>query len=395
MMKKIIGVLTATRAEFGLLKPLIKRLLKEKFCDTKVLVTGAHLSPAFGNTYKEIEMEGIPIAEKIECIMEGDTPRDISNSMAVAVAGFAEYFEKNELNLLIVLGDRYETMAVCVAAMNEEIPIAHIHGGESTVGVVDEAIRHSVTKMSQLHFTSTNVYRNRVIQLGEQPDRVFNVGSLAVENIKSMNFLSRKDLEKELGIGLKDKFGVVTFHPVTLEEDNGAGQFEQLIAALDEFPEMSFVMTKANADAGGRNINDRIDEYVRTRSNVIVVASLGARRYLSAIKECAVVIGNSSSGIYEAPCLFAPTVNIGDRQKGRLIPKSVLCCEPVKGDIVHAIRIAVGDEFREEIRDMATPFGNGEASGKIVEILRSIFEKEGTIKVSKTFFDIDKCNIEG
>lgn len=394
-MKKIIGVLTATRAEFGLLNPLIKRLLKEEFCDTKVLVTGAHLSPVFGNTYKEIEREGIRIAEKIECITEGDTPRDISNSMAMAMMGFAEYFEKNELDLLIVLGDRYETMAVCMAAMNAEIPIAHIHGGESTVGVVDEAIRHSVTKMSQLHFTSTDVYRKRVIQLGEQPDRVFNVGSLAVENIKSMNFLSREDLEKELGIELKDKFGVVTFHPVTLEEDNGAGQFEQLIAALDEFPEMSFVMTKANADAGGRNINDRIDEYVRTRSNVIVVASLGARRYLSAIKECAVVIGNSSSGIYEAPCLFVPTVNIGDRQKGRLIPKSVLCCEPRKEDILYAIRIAVGDEFREEIRDMATPFGNGEASGKIVEILRSIFEKEGTIKVSKTFFDIDKCNIEG
>lgn len=389
VMKKQIGVLTATRAEFGLLKPLIVRLLDADFCDTKVLVTGAHLSPAFGNTYREIEEEGILISEKIECVTEGDTPQDISNNMAMAMIGFGKYFEKNKLDLLIVLGDRYETMAVCVAAMNAEIPIAHIHGGEATEGLIDEAIRHSITKMSQLHFVSTEVYRNRVIQMGEQPGRVFNVGALAVENTKNTDFISKEDLEKDLGIELTKKYGVVTFHPVTLEENSGVEQFEQLIAALDELKEMSFIITKANADAGGRRINQGIDEYAKLHHNVTAVTSLGVRRYLSAVKECAVVIGNSSSGITEAPCLHVPTVNIGDRQKGRLMPESVLCCEPEKEAIVSAVSKAISDEFRQEVLTMTNPFGNGDTSEQIVKILQKVFEEEGNIGVVKDFYNIE------
>ncbi|WP_026499376.1 UDP-N-acetylglucosamine 2-epimerase [Butyrivibrio sp. WCD2001] len=388
-MKKQIGVLTATRAEFGLLKPLILRLLEEEFCDTRVLVTGMHLSPAFGNTYKEIEEAGIPIAEKIECITEGDTPKDISNNMAMAMTGFGDYFANNRLDLLIVLGDRYETMAVCMAAMVAEIPIAHIHGGEATEGLIDEAIRHSITKMSQLHFASTDIYRNRIIQMGEQPDRVFNVGALAVENTKNTEFISREDLGKDLGIDLSGDYAVVTFHPVTLEENSGVEQFDKLMEAMDAFPDMKYIITKANADAGGRYINSRIDEYAEKRDNVVAVTSLGVKRYLSAVKGCCIVLGNSSSGITEAPCLHVPTVNIGDRQKGRLMPDSVICCEPESEAIIDAMKKAVSDDFREKVKAMTNPFGDGNTSEKITEIIRSIFEKDGNIGIVKNFYDIE------
>ncbi len=388
-MKKQIGILTATRAEFGLLKPLIKRMMREDFCDVKVLVTGAHLSPAFGNTYKEIEEANIPIAEKIECVAEGDSPQDISNNMAMAMRGFGKYFENNKLDLLIILGDRYETMAVCIAAMNAEIPIAHIHGGEATEGLIDEALRHSITKMSQLHFVSTEVYKNRVIQMGEQPKSVFNVGALAVENTKNTKFVSREALGKDLGIDLTGNYAVVTFHPVTLAENSGVEQFDQLMDAMDTFQDMTFIITKANADAGGRYINSQIDEYAETRENVIAVASLGVKRYLSAVKGSCVVVGNSSSGIIEAPCLHIPTVNIGDRQKGRLMPDSVLCCEPEKNAIVEAITKATSDDFREKVKIMTNPFGEGNTSEQITSIIRSAFDKYGDIGVVKDFYDIE------
>ena len=388
-MKKQIGILTATRAEFGLLKPLILRLMEEDFCDAKVLVTGMHLSHAFGNTYKEIEEAGIPIAEKIECITEGDTPKDITNNMAMAMIGFGNYFSDNKLDLLIVLGDRYETLAVCIAAMNAEIPIAHIHGGEATEGMIDEAIRHSITKMSQLHFASTDIYKNRIIQMGEQPDRVFNVGALAVENTKNTEFVSREALGKDLGIDLTGDYAVVTFHPVTLEENSGVEQFDQLIDAMDAFPNMKFIITKANADAGGRYINHRIDEYAKKRKNVVAVTSLGVKRYLSAVKESCVVLGNSSSGITEAPCLRVPTVNIGDRQKGRIMPDSVICCEPKSEAIIKAVKQAVSDDFRKKVKLMTNPFGTGDTSERITEIIRSAFDNYGNIGVVKNFYDIE------
>lgn len=388
-MKKKIGVLTASRAEFGLLKPLIKRLMQEDFCEVKVLVTGAHLSLAFGNTYKEIEEAGIPISEKIECVSDGDSPIDISHNMAMAMTGFGKYFAENKLDLLIVLGDRYETMAVCVAAMNAEIPIAHIHGGEATEGLIDEAIRHSITKMSQLHFVCTEVYRNRVIQMGEQPDRVYNVGALAVENTINTDFISKEDLGRELGIDLSKDYAVVTFHPVTLEENSGVEQFDELLGAMDDLQNMSYIITKANADAGGRHINKKIDEYAEKRNNVVAVTSLGVRRYLSAVKECCVVIGNSSSGITEAPCLHVPTVNIGDRQRGRLMPGSVLCCAPNKNAIVDTIKKAISDDFREKVKNMTNPFGDGDTSERITEIIRTTFEKSGEIGVVKNFYDIE------
>ena len=388
-MKKIIGVLTATRSEFGLLKPLIFRLMEEDFCETKVLVTGAHLSSAFGNTYNEIEAAGIPIAVKIECVTDGDTPRDISNNMALALTGFGRYFESNKLDLLIVLGDRYETLAVCIAAMNAEIPIAHLHGGEATEGLIDEAIRHSITKMSHLHFVSTAVYRKRVIQKGEQPNHVFNVGALAVENIKNIGFVPREVLGKHLGIDLTKDYCIVTFHPVTLEVNSGVEQFDELLNAMDEFPDMVYIITKANADAGGRIINTKIDKYAATRDNVIAVSSLGVKNYLSAVKECKIVLGNSSSGIIEAPCLHVPTVNIGDRQKGRLMPDSILCCKPNKEDIVQTMTRAMSDEFMDTIKNMSNPYGEGNTSERISETIRVFFETFGKIDIVKTFFNME------
>ncbi len=388
-MKKQIGVLTATRAEFGLLKPVIERLMREGFCDTKVLVTGAHLSKAFGYTYKEIEDAGIPIATKIECMTEGDRSVDISNHMALALQNFGAYFDTHPLDLLIVLGDRYETLAVCIAAMNAGIPIAHIHGGETTEGAIDEAVRHSITKMSYLHFPCAEVYRKRIIQMGEDPRRVFCVGALAVENAKNTDFLSPEALGRDIGLDLTHGYAVVTFHPITLEAHSGVDQFDELAQAMDEFPDMSFVITKANADAGGREINQKIDTYADARSNVVAVASLGARRYLSAIKGCMAVIGNSSSGILEAPCFHVPTVNIGDRQRGRLMPESVLCCRPEKSDIVRTIQTAVSDGFREKIRHAENPFGEGETSQKIVSILRAEFERYDRFNLAKKFYDID------
>ncbi len=387
-MKIQIGVLTATRAEFGLLKPLILRLMEEDFCEVKVLVTGTHLCPEFGNTYKEIEEAKIPIAEKIKCVTKGDVPGDISNNMAMALNGFGEYFETHKLDLLIVLGDRYETMAVCMAAMNAEIPIAHIHGGESTEGLIDEAIRHSITKMSQVHFVSTEMYRHRVIQMGEQPERVFNVGALAVENTKNNDFMTREELEKDLNFKFKNTLAVATFHPVTLDVNSGIDQFEELLSAIEEFDDMSFIFTKANADSGGRKINNKIDDFAEKHNNIIAVASLGVRRYLSVVRESAVVIGNSSSGITEAPCLHTPTVNIGDRQRGRLMPDSVLCCKPDKEDIVRTIRKAVSEEFQKSSREMTNPFGTGKTSEMITAILKNIFAKEGSISIVKDFYDL-------
>ena len=309
--------------------------------------------------------------------------------MAMALKGFGEYFNNNKLDLLIVLGDRYETLAVCIAAMNESIPIAHIHGGEITEGAIDDAIRHSITKMSQLHFTSTEMYRKRVIQLGEQPDRVFNVGALAVENIMNTRFISKEKLGKELGIDLSKKYGVVTYHPVTLEKNSGIEQVDELLSALDSFPDMSFIITKSNADAGGNIINNKLDEYGRKHANVVVVTSLGVVRYLSAVKEASVVIGNSSSGIIEAPCLHVPTVNIGDRQKGRYMPESVICCEAKVNEITESIRNVISLEYIDNIENMINPFGEGKTSEKIVNVLKNQFDMENINNMEKKFYDID------
>lgn len=387
-MKKI-AVITATRAEYGLLRPIIMKL---KQCDdftVEVVATGAHLSPEFGLTYKEIENDGIEIAKKIEILLSSDTAVSISKSMGLAMISFAEYFDESKPDAVVVLGDRYETLAVCCAAMNARVPIVHLYGGETTEGAIDEAVRHAITKMSYLHFTSTEPYRKRVIQLGENPSRVYCVGAVGIENALNVPLMSEKELSESVGMELNGDYAVLTFHPVTLEGDAAREQFAQLLKALDANKDMKFIITKANADANGRIINRMIDEYAAENDNVVAFQSLGMRRYLSALKYCKMVIGNSSSGLLEVPTFKVPTVNIGDRQKGRIQAKSVINCEPNYESICKAVEKAKSEEFQKTLADVVNPYGDGKTSDKIVAVMREKLcnFKYGDLK--KKFYDID------
>ena len=391
-MVKNICVLTATRAEYGLLKNVILKLREEPAFRVSVLVTGMHLEKAFGATCREIEEDGIPVPAKIPILSGKDGAVGMSETMAEALVRFGLFFAENRQDLLVVLGDRDETMAVCIAAMNEQIPIAHIHGGEVTEGAIDDAIRHSISKMSFLHFTSTEMYRRRVIQLGEHPDRVFCVGALGVENIFGQNLLTRPELEKSIGFSLGEKYCLVTFHPVTLDEGAGTEQTEEVLQAMDQMPEFRYLITKANADAGGREINRLLETYAGTRCDrVYLTESLGMIRYLSAMKYCSMVIGNSSSGILEAPAMGVPTVNIGDRQRGRIQADSIINCRPVSSEIKEAMRRAGTEEIRERIRVQHLPYGDGNTSGRIVDRIREWLAGEGTgrIDLKKSFYDVD------
>ncbi len=385
-MKKKISILTATRAEYGLLRPIIIKLSDAEAIDVRVVVTGAHLSSEFGLTYREIEKDGIVIDEKIEILLSSDTPTAISKTMGLAMISFADYFERLMPDMLIVLGDRYETLAVVIAAMNCRIPIAHLYGGETTEGAIDEAIRHAITKMSYLHFTSTEEYRQRVIQLGENPERVFCVGAMGVENIIEQKLLSKSELGKELGFSLDVDYAMVTFHPVTLENESSREQMQALLDACESYRHMLFVFTKTNADAGGRIINKMIDDFVAKNSNAIAFSSLGSMKYLSALKYSRLVIGNSSSGIIEAPSFGIPIVNIGDRQKGRIQADCIINCEPVAYDIKRAIGAALSEEFRIKAQNAVNPYGSGNTSEAIARRVKDFFVDE-SVNLKKRFFD--------
>lgn len=383
-----IAVLTATRAEYGLLYPVIKKLKSCEGVEVNVVVTGAHLSKEYGYTYQEIEADGIKIHEKIEILSNGDTPLCISESMGHALIKFGEYFESNTPDALLVLGDRYETLAVCIAAMNQRIPIIHLYGGETTEGAIDEAIRHAITKMSYLHLTSTAEYSKRVIQLGENPDRVRCVGALGVENGLSKKLLTREELSTQLQVDLSGDYAVVTFHPVTLENGGIKEQLDELFAAMDQIENMQFIVTKANADAGGRLVNQLFEAYAQDRENVHVFSSLGALRYLSAVKYARFVLGNSSSGLIEVPAFKVPTVNIGDRQKGRMRGNTVYDCPPIREEIVSAIEKAREDRFRKGLEIAESPYGDGDASEKIVQVIIEQFAHKD-INLKKKFCDIE------
>lgn len=384
---KTITVLTATRAEYGLLSGLIKKLNGSSKYDVRVAVTGTHLSSKFGNTCEEIEKDGIKVDVRIPILEDGDKPVDTTKTMANAMVGFGEYFSNGKTDALIVLGDRYETIAVCLVAMNERIPIIHIHGGETTEGAIDEAIRHAITKLSYLHFTSTEEYRKRVIQLGESPDRVFNVGALGVENILKLNLLGKKELANSIGFDIiSNKYSVVTFHPVTLENNSAERQCEALLEALDKRNEISYIITKANADSGGETVNEMLEKYASSRKNVLLVASLGVLRYLSSLKYAEFVIGNSSSGIIEAPSFGIPTVNIGDRQKGRIKASSVIDCDASCDSICSAIDKALDNEFRDKCKRVVNPYGKGNTSDCIISAIDDMFDKG--INIKKKFYDL-------
>ena len=386
---KRVCVVTSTRADYGLLSPLIRRLSQAENLELCLAVTGTHLSEEYGYTIQEIEKDGYSIHSRIPILTMGKTGVSVPETMANAIRQFGDYFHSNPMDMLVVLGDRYEICAVCMAAVNAQIPIAHIHGGETTEGAMDECFRHSITKMSYLHFTANAVYRRRVIQLGEAPERVFDVGALGVENALGLDALTPEQFKVETGFDPCEKpYGIVTFHPVTLEEQTAEKQLEELLAVLAERQDMKFLITKSNADAGGTAINAALDRFVLQNPHCKVVTSLGMKRYLSALKYACCVVGNSSSGILEAPSFGIPTVNIGDRQRGRMQAESIINCLPVREDIAKALEQAVSPDFQKKAGEASNPYGHGETSRLICEKIED-FLCNGKINLKKTFFDLN------
>ena len=384
-MKRKICVVTGTRAEYGLLYWLMKEIEANKDLELQLIVTGMHLSPEFGLTYKEIEKD-FKINKKIEMLLSSDTAIGISKSMGLAQIGFAEAYEELKPDILVVLGDRYEIFSAVSVAMIANIPIAHLHGGEITEGAFDESIRHSITKMSHLHFTATDEYKNRVIQLGEEPNRVFNFGGMGIENIKRLKLLSKEEFEKSIDFKLNKKNILVTFHPVTLENSTAKEQFQELLEAIDELENTNIIFTKANSDTNGRVINQMIDEYVAKNSDKsIEFASLGQLRYLSALRYVDAVVGNSSSGLLEAPSFKIVTINIGDRQKGRIKALSVIDCEPKKEEISKAFEEIYSKEFQEKLKNVGNPYGENCPSKQIIEVLKNV-NLANILK--KSFYDL-------
>jgi len=383
-MKKIC-VVTGTRAEYGLLYWLMKAIEQDVDLQLQVIVTGMHLSPEFGLTYKEVGKD-FKIDKKIEMLLSSDTAVGISKSMGLAQISFAEAYEELQPDLVVLLGDRYEIFSAASAAMIARIPIAHLHGGETTEGAFDEAIRHSITKMAYWHFTAAESYRQRVIQLGESPDRVFNVGGLGIENIKRLKLLSQSEFEESIGFQLAERNLLVTYHPVTLESASATVQFQALLNAIDGLEETNIIFTKANSDTDGRVINQMIDSYVvQNPHKSVAFASLGQLRYLSALQYVDAVVGNSSSGIAEVPSFKKAAINIGDRQKGRLKAQSILDCKPTEQGIIKALEIAFSDDFQTTLLNTANPYGDGEASKKILPIIKRDIAVQD---LKKSFYDI-------
>lgn len=386
-MKKIC-IVTGTRAEYGLLKPVIDKIIEEQEMSLCLYVTGAHLTPELGQTYKEIEADGIPISRKIDMQLSSDTSCAIMKSMGVELIGIADALQEDTPDLMVVLGDRYEILIAAIAAMMCKIPIAHIHGGESTVGAIDESIRHSITKMSQLHFATTEEYRKRIIQLGENPRRVFNTGALGVENIKKLKLLSQKEMEEQIQFNLDGNVIMVTYHPVTLEGQLSIkDQVDALLEVLKKHTELKVIFTKANADAGGSIINTMLDEFCEENSErCILIASLGQLRYLSTLQFCKAVVGNSSSGIIEAPSLGIPTVNIGDRQKGRVRAESVIDCRYDSESIEKALEQGLSENMQVKAKTVMNPYEKNNTSEQIIDKIKEYMQYNYDIK--KTFYDI-------
>jgi GDP/UDP-N,N'-diacetylbacillosamine 2-epimerase (hydrolysing) len=368
-MKKIC-VVTGTRAEYGLLRCLMQEIKDSSQLELQVIVTGMHLSPEFGLTYREIEADGFHISRKIEMLLSSDTSVGIAKSMGLALSGIADAIADSRPDLMLVLGDRYEIFSAVAAALVARVPVAHLHGGESTEGLIDESIRHSITKMSHLHFVATEEYRRRVIQLGESPERVFCVGGMGVDNIAKATLLSRNDLQTALNFEFGERCLMVTFHPVTLEHASAESQMVELLSALEATNGTNIIFTMPNADTEGRVLFGLINEFVRKHSGrAKAYTSLGQLKYLSCLQFVSAVVGNSSSGLLEVPSFCKPTVNIGDRQKGRITATSVINCEPNRDAIDAAIQKALSNEFQYGLASVVNPYGTGGASEKIVRIL--------------------------
>lgn len=380
-----IAIITGTRAEYGLLYHLMRELENHPDIEFQLIVTGTHLSHEHGYTVKQIEADGLSIAVKVDIELTDDTSIGIARSIGICTHKMAIAFEQLKPDMVIILGDRYEMLATASAAMVSCIPIAHIHGGESTEGVIDEAIRHSITKMAHIHFASTNIYRNRIIQLGEQPASVHIVGALGVDAIKKITLLSRVELEKSLNFNFGKKNLLITFHPVTLQNAAAPKQMEELLAALSELQDTNLIFTMPNADAGGRALTEMISNFVKQYPNSCAYSSLGQLRYLSCLAQVDAVIGNSSSGLIEVPSFKKPTINIGNRQLGRVKAESVVDCEPSKQSILAALHKIYSPEFLASISSVKNPYEISNSCEKIMKILLSV---DLSNILEKHFFDI-------
>lgn len=388
MAHRSICFATGTRAEYGLLQWVLHEIKQDPDLELQIIATGMHLSPEFGLTYKDIEADGFEIDEKVEMLLSSDTPVGVAKSMGLGTIGFAEAFDRLDPDIALIPCDRFEALAAAQAAMVARIPIAHAYGGEATEGLIDDPVRHSLTKMSHFHFVTAEPYRKRVIQLGEHPERVYNYGAPQLDHLKRLNFLNRESFEEFVDFRLGEKSCIVTYHPVTLSDTSPAEPFRELLVALDDIPDLRIVFTKCNADTEGRVINQMIEEYVadhKERSRVFT--SLGQRRYLSALHHVDAVVGNSSSGIIEAPAIPVPTVNIGDRQSGRLRADSVIDCDEERESIRNAVEQALSPTFQKEIQGVTSPYGKGNASSKIKNKLREVPTGEDVLK--KGFYDLN------
>lgn len=382
--KRKICIVTGTRAEYGLLYWLIKEIADDNELHLQIIATGMHLSPEFGLTYEQVETDGFTIDAKVEMLLSSDTTVGISKSIGLGVIGFADALERLKPDILVLLGDRFEILAAAQAAMVARIPIAHIHGGETTEGAFDEQIRHAITKFAQWHFVAAEPYRQRVIQLGESPDRVFNFGSPGLDHLQYMNWLNRPALEQSLDLKLRSPLFLVTYHPVTLDKQSPSIPMRELLMALDSFPNATVILTYPNADTGGRILIEEIERWVsQNQHRAKGFVSLGQQRYLSLMGEADVIIGNSSSGLTEAPALKKATVNVGDRQKGRLKAKSVIDTPERSQDIVKGIYQALSKEFQSMLPSVESLYGKGNVSQQIKEKLKFV-----PLQTQKTFFDI-------
>ena len=380
-----ICVVTGTRAEYGLLRWVMQGIQQSELLELQLIVTGMHLSPEFGLTVKDIEADGFCIDRKVEMLLSSDTPVGITKSMGVAMIGFADTINELKPDLLLVLGDRYEIFTAAAAAMIARIPIAHLHGGESTEGLIDESIRHSITKMSHLHFVAADEYRQRVIQLGEVPGNVYNVGGLGIDNILRLKLLSRSELEKSLDFSLAKRNLLITFHPVTLEHRTSSDQMDDLLKALEELNDVGLIFTMPNADTDGRILFKQINKFCQSHPLARAYTSLGQLRYLSCIKHVDGVVGNSSSGLAEVPSFQKGTINIGDRQRGRLQAESVIACPADYTSIKQSLERLFSPSFLKTLPNVRSPYGNGGASAAIVKTLEQ--RSYGNL-LKKHFFDL-------
>jgi GDP/UDP-N,N'-diacetylbacillosamine 2-epimerase (hydrolysing) len=384
-MSRKICVVTSSRADYGLLRWVMQGIKDDPELNLQIIATGMHLSPTFGLTYRVIEEDGFRVDAKVEILGSSDSPATIAESMGRALAGTAKAFSELKPDLVVVLGDRFEIFAATAAALVTKIPVAHLHGGETTIGAFDEAFRHSITKMSHLHFVATDEYRSRVLQLGENPKNVYLVGGVGIDSIKSLPLLSKEDFENHLGTKLHTKSLLITFHPVTLDSDSPEQQMKELLAALSHLHDTTLIFTMPNADTGGRMLIKMIEEFVGQNENAKMFISLGQLNYLSCISHVDGVVGNSSSGLTEVPTFKKGTINVGDRQMGRIQASSVINCEPKEKDIKRAIETLYSHDFKSNLATTINPYGEGGASARIVKALKEA-SLEGIVK--KTFYDL-------